>query len=63
MQEIVETFGTAKVLNDERCRFAIHGGSCRLVVAFNFSRQTAYVKFIGTHADYDRIDALTVSQF
>jgi len=28
-----------------------------------FRRQIAFVKFIGTHAEYDRIDALTVSQF
>ena len=31
--------------------------------AFDFRRQIAFVKFIGTHAEYDRIDALTVSQF
>ena len=34
-----------------------------MVVAFDFLRAIAFVKFIGTHADYDRIDALTVSQF
>jgi hypothetical protein len=31
--------------------------------AFDFRRQVAFVKFIGTHAEYDRIDALTVSQY
>ena len=35
----------------------------RLVAAFDFRRQIAFVKFIGTHAEYDRIDALKVSQF
>ena len=34
-----------------------------MVVAFDFRRQVAFVKFIGTHAEYDRIDALTISQF
>jgi mRNA interferase HigB len=34
-----------------------------LVAAFDFRRQIAVVKFIGTHAEYDRIDALNVSQF
>jgi mRNA interferase HigB len=53
----------AKVLNSERVRFEIAGGNYRLVVAFDFRRQIAFVKFIGTHAEYDRIDALTVSQF
>jgi mRNA interferase HigB len=53
----------AKVLNRERVRFEVAGGNYRLVVAFDFRRQIAFVKFIGTHAQYDRIDALTVSQF
>jgi mRNA interferase HigB len=53
----------SKVLNRERVRFEIAGGNFRLVVAFDFRRQVAFVKFIGTHAEYDRIDALTVSQF
>jgi hypothetical protein len=35
----------------------------RLVAAFDFRREIAFVKFIGTHAEYDRIDALTASQF
>jgi mRNA interferase HigB len=53
----------AMVLNRERIRFEIAGGNDRLVVAFDFRRQIAFVKFIGTHAEYDRINALTVSQF
>jgi mRNA interferase HigB len=53
----------AKVLNRERVRFEVAGGNYRLVAAFDFRRQIAFVKFIGTHAEYDRINALTVSQF
>jgi mRNA interferase HigB len=53
----------AKVLSRERVRFEIAGGNYRLVVAFDFRRQIAFVKFVGTHAQYDAIDALTVSQF
>jgi mRNA interferase HigB len=63
MQDVVDSFSGAKALNGERARFAIAGGNYRLVVAFSFQRRAAYVKFIGTHAEYDRIDALTVSQF
>ena len=44
----------------ERVRFEIAGGSYRLIVAFKFRSQIAYVRFIGTHADYDKVDALTV---
>ncbi|HEX5777698.1 MAG TPA: type II toxin-antitoxin system HigB family toxin [Xanthobacteraceae bacterium] len=53
----------AKVLNRERVRFEVAGGNYRLVVAFDFRRQIAFVKFVGTHAEYDKIDPLTVSQF
>lgn len=35
----------------------------RMICAFDFRREVAFVKFIGTHAEYDRIDALTVSKF
>ena len=54
---------SGKVLNRERVRFEVAGGRYRLVVAFDFRRQVAFVKFVGTHAEYDRIDALTVSRF
>jgi mRNA interferase HigB len=41
----------------------VAGGNHRLIVAFDFRWQIAFVKFIGTHAQYDKIDALTVSQY
>lgn len=63
MDDIQKAAPKAKVLNSERVRFAIAGGNHRAVVAFDFRRQVAFVKFIGTHAEYDRIDALTISQF
>jgi len=62
-EEIQKAAPKAKVLNSERVRFEIAGGNYRLVAAFDFRRQIAFVKFVGTHAEYDRVDALTVSQF
>jgi mRNA interferase HigB len=53
----------AKILNGERARFEVAGGNFRLIVAFDFTRGIVFIKFIGTHAEYDRIDALTVSLF
>ncbi len=63
MQALQAAFPKAKALNGERARFEIHGGDYRLIVAFRFDLRIAFVKFIGTHAEYDRIDALTVSRF
>ena len=60
---IADSFSKAKVLNGERVRFEVAGGDFRLIVAFDFGRQIAFIKFLGTHAEYDRVDALTVSRF
>lgn len=62
-QQVVATFPKAKVLSADRVRFEVAGGNYRLIAAFDFGRQIVFVKFIGTHADYDRIDALTVSMY
>jgi mRNA interferase HigB len=41
----------------------VAGGSFRLIVAFDFGHQVALVKFLGTQAEYDAIDALSVAMF
>lgn len=63
MDDVRRAAPKAKVLNRERVRFEVAGGNYRLVAAFDFRRQIAFVKFVGTHAEYDAIDALTVSMF
>ena len=63
MGDIHSAYPKAKVLNGERVRFEIQGGDFRLIAAFDFPRQIAFIKFVGTHAEYDRIDALTVARF
>jgi mRNA interferase HigB len=61
--EVQAAFSKAKALNGERVRFAVSAGDYRLIVAFDFVRQIAFIKFLGTHAAYDDVDALTVSIF
>ncbi len=63
MDDVVRSFRKAKPLNGERVRFEVCGGNYRLIVAFKFSARVAFIKFLGTHAEYDRVDALTVDQF
>ena len=63
MDDVRSAAPNAKILNRERARFQIAGGNFRMIVAMDFGRGIAFVKFIGTHAEYDRIDALTISQF
>ena len=50
-------------VNRERVRFEVAGYNYRLVVSFDFRRQVAFVKFIGTHTEYDRVGVLTISQY
>ena len=40
--------------------FNIGGNRYRLVVRINFPFRVVYIRFVGTHADYDRVDAETV---
>jgi mRNA interferase HigB len=61
--DVQSAFSKAKALNGERVRFAVAGGDYRMIVAFDFRRSIAFVKFLGTHAEYDRINALTVQLF
>jgi mRNA interferase HigB len=62
-EDVLASFSKAKTINAERIRFEISGGDYRMIVAFDFGRQVAFVKFVGTHAQYDRVDAATVSLF
>jgi mRNA interferase HigB len=63
MDDIRRAAPKSKVLNRDRVRFEIAGGSHRLIAAFDFRRQIVFVKFVGTHAEYDAIDAHTVARF
>lgn len=60
--DALRLFPKAKVLNAERIRFEICGGRYRLIVAFKWGAGIAFLKFVGTHAAYDRINALTVDR-
>ena len=61
--DAVSDFSKAKALNGERVRFEVAGGDYRMVVAFDWRRSIAFIKFLGTHAEYDRIDAISVRLF
>ena len=58
--DVKQTYISASILRNGRVVFNIKGNSYRLVVKFNYERQWAFIRFIGTHAEYDRIDANTI---
>ena len=51
---------SASILKDGRAVFNVAGNKYRIVVWINYPYRVVYVRFIGTHRQYDRIDAQTV---
>lgn len=60
--DVKAAFGSASIVGNNRVVFNIKGNDYRLIVAFAYKTQWAYVKFIGTHKQYDSVDAATVDQ-
>jgi len=58
--EVKEKYGNASILKDGRVVFNVCGNEFRLVVWINFDFYTIYIRFIGTHQDYDEIDAQSI---
>jgi len=58
--EVKAHYGNASILKDGRVVFNICGNKYRLVVWINYDFFTIYVRFVGTHAEYDDIDAQTI---
>ena len=58
--QIKEQYRSASILKNRRVVFNIKGNDYRLVVSVAYHFQAVYVKFIGTHREYDAIDAETV---
>jgi mRNA interferase HigB len=58
--EIKAQFGNASILKGRRVVFNIKGNAYRLVAALAYNTGLVFIKFVGTHLEYDRIDAETV---
>jgi mRNA interferase HigB len=59
-QDIKNQYASASILAKNRVVFNIKGNHHRLIVALAYQFGALYIKFIGTHAEYDKIDATTV---
>jgi mRNA interferase HigB len=55
--EIKVEYPSASILNDNRVVFNIKGNNYRLIVKINFEYEMVWIRFIGTHAEYDKINA------
>lgn len=58
--DIKARYASVSILKNRRVVFNIKGNDYRLIVAVAYKLGVVYVKFIGTHAQYDTVDAETV---
>lgn len=59
MADVRSSFPSADRVGD-RIVFNIKGNQFRLVVAYDFTRKSLFIKWFGTHAEYDKIDVANV---
>ncbi|MDE3255799.1 MAG: type II toxin-antitoxin system HigB family toxin [Bacteroidota bacterium] len=55
--EIKIEYPSASILSNNRVVFNIKGNKYRLIVRINYDYKMAWIRFVGTHAEYDKIDA------
>lgn len=58
--DIKEQYAYDSIIGSNRVVFNVKGNSYRLVVAVDYAYGVAYIRFIGTHAQYDKLDAKEV---
>ena len=58
--QLRQRYPNASIIGNDRAVFRIRGNSYRLVVRIFYPARTVYIRFIGTHAEYDRINVQEV---
>ncbi len=58
--DVKAQYRNASLVANSRIIFNVKGNDFRLIVAINYAAGIVYIRFIGTHAEYDKIDAATI---
>ena len=58
--EVKATFNSVDILKGSRIIFDIGGNKYRLVAQINYGHRVVYIRFVGTHRQYDQLDAQTI---
>lgn len=58
--DVKRLYASASIVSADRIVFNIKGNDYRLVAAVDFEKGIVWIKWLGTHRDYDRIDARAV---
>lgn len=60
-KEINEIFNSVDFVGNDRYVFNIRGNRYRLIALIHFNIRTVYILFVGTHSEYDKVDASTIA--
>ena len=58
--DVKMAYGNASIVGNDRVVFNIGGNRYRLIVRFDYTHRIGFVRFVGTHAEYDAVDASRV---
>ncbi|GAB3917805.1 type II toxin-antitoxin system HigB family toxin [Larkinella terrae] len=58
--DIKQTFNSVDYVGNDRFVFNIRGNRYRIVAMIFFDKRTLFIRFVGTHSEYDKIDCLTI---
>ena len=58
--DVKTVYGTASIVGNDRVVFNIGGNRYRLVVRFDYARRIGFVRFVGTHTEYEAVDVSNI---
>jgi len=58
--DVKVTYPSASIIKGNRMVFNIKGNDYRLIVKIEYEKQIIFIRFVGTHAEYDKVDAATI---
>lgn len=59
-KDIKKIYRNASIVANNRVVFNIKGNDYRLIAAINYNFSVVYIRFVGTHQEYDKIDVITI---
>ncbi|WP_138993694.1 type II toxin-antitoxin system HigB family toxin [Larkinella sp. C7] len=60
LADLKQTFNSVDYVDNDRYVFNIRGNRYRIVAMIFFDKRTVFIRFVGTHTEYDRIDCSTI---
>ncbi len=61
--DVIRDYTKARTIKNDRAIFEINGNDYRLTVEFNYQKGWVFIKFIGTHTEYDKVSTQTVDVY